>query len=252
MSRSQALRDLQHALERVYSGDQSTEAGCVADALEDLGWALTSCTATTCRSGAATARLDRGSSETAVGRVSQGQPHIFVVPLTLPVANEVIERIHRHHGKMPGGFAWWACGAVAGGELVGVALAGRPTNRNNDDGQTVEVMRVATDGTPNACSALYGACARAAKAIGAARIITYILESETGASLRGAGWIREADGIESWWSRGLSRTPAVDRPHMTERKVRWALTFRQPITYQRAVPTCESTPQLFEGFGGVA
>lgn len=37
----QSLRDLQHALESVYSGDQSIEAGCVADALEDLGWSLT-------------------------------------------------------------------------------------------------------------------------------------------------------------------------------------------------------------------
>ncbi len=83
--------------------------------------------------------------------------------------------------------------------MCGVAIAGRPTNRNNDDGQTVEVLRVATDGTPNAPSALLGACRQAAKAIGSARIITYTLDDETGSSLRGAGWTREADGISSWW-----------------------------------------------------
>jgi hypothetical protein len=36
-----AERDLQHALERTFSGDMSVESGCVMDALEDLGWQLT-------------------------------------------------------------------------------------------------------------------------------------------------------------------------------------------------------------------
>lgn len=161
------------------------------------------------------------------------QPHVDVIPLTLPAANAVVERLHRHHGPIPGGFMWWAVGAVVDGELVGAAIAGRPTNRNNDDGQTVEVLRVATDGTPNAPSALLGACARAAKAIGAHRCITYTLDSEGGASLRGAGWTREADGIQSWWTHpgrdGNGRTPAVNRPHMAEGKVRWAVHFREPV-----------------------
>ena len=168
------------------------------------------------------------------------KPRLDLVPLTLPAANAFIDLHHRHHAALPGGFAWWAVGAVADGLLVGVALAGRPTNRNNDDGQTVEVQRVATDGAPNACSALYGACQRAAKAIGAARIITYTLDSETGASLRGVGWVREVEGITSWWThRGgveKGRTPAVDRPHMREGKVRWACHFREPITFEIPAP----------------
>lgn len=172
--------------------------------------------------------------------------HVSVVPLTLPVANRFIEHAHRHHGPLPGGFAWWAVGAVSDEILVGVALAGRPTNRNNDDGQTVEVQRVATDGTPNACSALYGACARAAKALGARRILTYTLDDESGASLRGAGWKREEDGIESWWTHPGTRAPAVDRPHMQQTKTRWALTWREsPIIF--AVPAGaqdESQPEL--------
>lgn len=168
------------------------------------------------------------------------QPKIDVVPLTLPSANEAVTLWHRHHAALPGGFAWFCVGAVAGGELVGAAIAGRPTNRNNDDGQTVEVLRVATDGTPNACSALLGACQRAAKAIGASRIITYTLDSEGGASLRAVGWEREADGIQSWWTAGSSRTPAVDRDHMREAKVRWACHFKAPTEFRRPEPPAPS------------
>ncbi len=157
---------------------------------------------------------------------------VDIVPLTLPSANAIVTRFHRHHAPIPGGFAWFCVGAVVGRMVVGCAIAGRPTNRNNDDSQTVEVLRLATDGTPNAPSALMGACARAAKAIGAARIITYTLDSEGGASLRGAGWDREADGITSWWTHAGSRTPAVDRAHMSEGKVRWALHFRPPLEFQ--------------------
>ena len=180
---------------------------------------------------------------------------VQVVPLTLPKANDLVRLLHRHHAPIPGGFGWWCVGAVADGVLVGCAIAGRPTNRNNDDGQTVEVLRVATDGTANAPSALLGACVRAARAIGARRIITYTLDSETGASLRGAGWVREADGIESWWTHpgknGDGRPAAVDRPHMSERKVRWGVELRPTAIPYATAP--QSAPQDAQGdlFGEV-
>lgn len=161
----------------------------------------------------------------------RAQVRLMVVPTTLPKANEYVTRLHRHHAALPGGFAWFcvACVTESGG-VCGVAIAGRPTNRNNDDGQTVEVLRVATDGTPNACSALLAACARAAEAIGAWRVITYTLDSEGGASLRGAGWQLESDGITSWWTHAGTRTPAVKREHMASKKTRWAKRFRDPVT----------------------
>ena len=71
---------------------------------------------------------------------------------------------------------------------MGVAITGRPVSRYLDDGLTLEVNRLCTDGTRNACSFLYGAAARAAKAMGYRKIITYILDTEDGASLRAAGW----------------------------------------------------------------
>lgn len=75
-----------------------------------------------------------------------------------------------------------------GGVLVGVAIIGRPVARMWDNGQTVEVTRLATDGTPHVCSMLYAAAWRAAKALGYTRLITYTQAGETGSSLRAAGW----------------------------------------------------------------
>lgn len=165
---------------------------------------------------------------------------ITIVPTTQPKANRYINRVHRHHKALPGGFAWYCLAALVDGNVVGVAVAGRPTNRNNDDGQTVEVLRVATDGTPNAPSALLGAAARAARQIGARRCITYTLEEEGGASLRGAGWVQESSGIKSWWthegkgSKG-TRTAAVKRDHHDKTKTRWAVHFRDSVEYDDSV-----------------
>lgn len=181
---------------------------------------------------------------------------VTVVPLTIPRANALVLALHRHHAPLPGGFAWWCIGAVSGSSLVGCAIAGRPTNRNNDDGQTVEVLRVATDGTPNAPSALLGACARASKAVGARRVITYTLESESGASLRAAGWVRERDNISSFWATGSSRTRAVSRAHMGENKVRWAVHFRPDAVHYTSPPDLADDDGINPGqadlFGGAA
>jgi len=155
-----------------------------------------------------------------------------IVPVTFPVANECVRMWHRHHAPLPGGFAWYCLAAVHDGGIVAAAICGRPTNRNNDDLQTVEVIRLASDGTRNACSALLGACARVAREMGAARIITYTLDSETGSSLRAAGWNLDKAGITSWWTHAGSRTPAVKREHMKEGKVRWSVSFRDPVEYE--------------------
>jgi hypothetical protein len=77
---------------------------------------------------------------------------------------------------------------IAEGELRGVAIVGRPVARKLDNGWTLEVNRVCTDGARNACSMLYGAAWRAAKALGFRRLITYTLPEEGGASLRATGW----------------------------------------------------------------
>ena len=174
-----------------------------------------------------------------------GAKKITVVPTTMPRTNDCIAAWHRHHAPMETlmngtvrvnkGMAWFCLAAVAEGEVVGVAMVGRPSNRNSDDGQTLEVHRVATNGTMNASSALLGACARTAQAMGASRIITYTLEVEPGTSLRAAGWQEEARGIETCWTKGKGKARpggsgnTIWRPHMDVKKVRWAKHFRETV-----------------------
>ena len=89
-----------------------------------------------------------------------------------------------------------------------MAIMGRPVSRYLDDGLTLEVNRLCTTGAENACSMLYGAAARAARAMGYRKIITYTLDTEPGTSLRAAGWqyAGPADG-ERWTGK---RRPAAD------------------------------------------
>ena len=99
-------------------------------------------------------------------------------PISLRDANEYVRQHHRHHKPVAG--HKFSIGCEADGELVGVIIAGRPVSRYLDDGFTLEVTRLCTNGEKNACSFLYGAAARAAAAMGYKRIITYTLESENG------------------------------------------------------------------------
>jgi len=105
-----------------------------------------------------------------------------------------------------------------GTDVVGVVTVGRPVARGFDNGWTLEVTRNCTDGTKNAASMLYGAAARAAKALGYKRLITYTLISEKGTSLKASGW------REIWKTQGGSwdtpTRPRVDKAP-TEQKMLW-------------------------------
>jgi len=107
-------------------------------------------------------------------------------PITYKEACMFIEQFHRHHLPPWGWKFGIAC--YEGFRLCGVVTIGRPVNRVRDDGETAEVTRLCTDGTKNSCSFLYSAAWRAAKAMGYKRIITYILETENGTSLRASNW----------------------------------------------------------------
>ncbi len=118
--------------------------------------------------------------------------HLAIVPLTLAQARDYVATHHRHH-RPPQGHRF-SIGLVGPDHLlVGVAIAGRPVARALDDGLTLEVTRLATDGTPDACSALYGAIWRTARGAGYRRVITYTQVGESGASLRAVGWRRAAE-----------------------------------------------------------
>ena len=107
-------------------------------------------------------------------------------PISFKESVEYIKQHHRHH-KPPIGWKF-GIGVNDGEKIVGVVTVGRPVARYLDDGWTLEVNRCCTDGTKNACSILYAASWRAAKALGYKRLITYILKSESGTSLKASGW----------------------------------------------------------------
>lgn len=116
-----------------------------------------------------------------------------IKPLSLKEANDYVTTNHRHHGKTQG--HKFSIGVYDRDVLHGVAIVGRPLSRILDNGETLEVLRLCTDGTYNACSILYGRCARICKDLGYRKIITYILEEELGTSLRASGWICEEENV---------------------------------------------------------
>ena len=139
-----------------------------------------------------------------------------IVPCDFAEANAFVAKHHRHHKPMPG--AKYSVAVAREGEVVGVAMIGRPVARMLDDGWTLEVNRVATDGTPHACSMLYGAAWRVARAMGYRKLGTYILDTEPGTSLRASGWkcLGEAGGGK--WGR--ESRPRIDK-HPTQGKIRY-------------------------------
>lgn len=139
-----------------------------------------------------------------------------VVPCTIKAAAVFIRAHHRHHRPPTGGL--FAVGVEDAGVLVAVAVVGRPVAPANADGLTAEVTRLATNGAKNACSMLYGACWRAARALGYRRLITYTLASEPGTSLRAAGWTLIGEAGGGPWSR--PSRPREDR-HPMQGKLRW-------------------------------
>jgi hypothetical protein len=144
---------------------------------------------------------------------------LAVVPATLSEANAFVRQHHRHHGPCVG-HKFSLAVADEEGTVRGVAIVGRPVARPLDDGLTLEVNRVATDGCKNACSALYGAARRAAFALGYRRLITYTLDTEPGTSLVAAGWKCLGKAGGGSWHTPASGRPRVDR-HPTQTKLRW-------------------------------
>lgn len=143
-----------------------------------------------------------------------------IVPVTRDQAMEYLAAVHRHHGR-PLGYRY-AVGVADDGRLCGVAMAGRPVARSLDDGHTIEVTRVATDGTANACSMLYGACWRAARAIGYRRAVTYTQADESGSSLRAAGWIRVAElPARTGWNAPSRPRPSRGADNVN--RIRWQI-----------------------------
>lgn len=143
------------------------------------------------------------------------------IPVTIAEANEFIASHHRHNKPVIG--ARWAVGASDGVELIGVATVGRPTARELQDGLTAEVTRccVREAAPKGACSFLYACCWRAWRAMGGRRLVTYTLQQEGGASLRGAGAKIVAQLAPRDPAQWLNRQGRDWQPVVGQSKFRW-------------------------------
>jgi hypothetical protein len=133
-------------------------------------------------------------------------------------ATRFVQHHHRHHPPPRG--ALFALGVEADGDLIGVALVGRPIARALQDGRTAEILRLCTTGERNACSFLLGRCRRAAAALGYRRVLTYTMAAEGGASLRAAGYEQTELLPARSWAESSVRRERHDRHAIAER-VRW-------------------------------
>ena len=166
------------------------------------------------------AREPVGSGKSPVAPGLTHQPRLTLMPIGLTAARLFVAELHRHHPHTQRGHKFSVAVEDETGKRRGVAIAGRPVARMLDNGQRLEALRVCTDGCRNACSALYGAVRRAGMGMGyrPENIFTYILWSESGASLLAAGWVpMHRSKAEGWDRPSRSRTQRTP----VEPKVRW-------------------------------
>lgn len=144
---------------------------------------------------------------------------VRVVPMTIKEANKIVGSCHRHSSPTHGGK--WAIGCEHDGKIVGACIVARPVARMLNNETTAEITRlVVTDDSPkNTCSFLYAAARRIWSAMGGRKILTYTLQKETGASLRGAGWTEAAKVKGQQWSR--LRRFREQKEIYTQAKIRW-------------------------------
>jgi hypothetical protein len=175
-----------------------------------------------------------------------GGTRLHVVPLELSEANRLVAQWHRHHQPSQG--HRFSLGVADNdGVLHGAAIIGRPVARLAGSPRDVlEVVRLVTDGTKNACSILYAAAARAGLAMGYRRIQTYILDEEPGTSLVAAGWSYEGEAGGGQWKHSDGKPRRTDQP--TGLKGRWAraLADRPDLS---AAPKRINSPQTDDLFG---
>jgi len=139
-----------------------------------------------------------------------------IVPLDLEEANILVERWHRHHKKVPG--CKFVVGISNDGNICGAAIVGRPVSRMLDNGSTLEINRLVTDGTKNACSKLLSACKRISQLMGYEQLITYTLPEESQSSLKAAGFKKIL--LTNGGSWNCESRPRVDK-HPLQQKIKW-------------------------------
>ena len=156
-------------------------------------------------------------------RLGTGNMTAEIRPITLKAARTFVGSHHRHNLPPQGGM--FACQLVENGQTRGVAIVGRPVARKLDNGLTAEITRCCTDGITNGCSMLYGAAVRACRALGFRAVITYTLESESGASLKASNWKLDAVlPAQAYWKNRYQTDLFGNARRPPEPKKRWTIT----------------------------
>jgi len=134
-----------------------------------------------------------------------------LAPITVKAALKQVKAWHRHLPDLQGGlFAVQVVDEAA--RCIGVGVVGNPARAWQGTARAI-ISRVATEGHENACSQIYGALARAAKALGYSEVWTYTLPGEPGTSLR-------ARNLTTCWSK----SPLIGRSAEATRSSRPART----------------------------
>lgn len=149
---------------------------------------------------------------------------LSIEPCTVKAARKRVAEWHRHLKDIQGGLFAAQC-VTSTGECVGVAIAGNPSRVWQHEAKLV-ISRVATTGHENACSALYGALCRAAKALGYREVWTYTLPEEPGTSLRAAGFI----------DKGMTTGGEYDRPSRSRKPAKRSEPKRRWLRVLRSAP----------------
>lgn len=165
-----------------------------------------------------------------------------VIPIELTEANALVATWHRHHQPVQG--HRFSLGLIDEANVLhGACVVGRPVARLAGHPRAVaEVTRLVTDGTKNACSMLYGAAARTAKAMGFERIQTYILDAESGTSLRAAGWTYEGVAGGGQWKHTDGKARRTDQP--TTPKGRWSKRLNDPVPSVVVLPALDDPQEI--------
>lgn len=161
---------------------------------------------------------------------------LMAVPVSLREANDFVSAYHRHSGRTTRNGGKFAIGCSTGEEMIGVAIVGNPISATYMDGYTAEVLRVCVSPAAQrgACSFLYARCWQAWRAMGGKRLVTYTLTTESGSSLRGAGWkVLHAtkDGHTDWEAKA----------RMTGKARKWqAIYGQQKLCWVMDAPAAEN------------
>jgi hypothetical protein len=152
-----------------------------------------------------------------------------IVPLTLREADEFVRKHHRDHRHHPRTkFHRASVGLVEDDRLVGAVIVGWPLARWTDGDQVAEVVRLAADGSRDACSQLLGAAARIVREWGFARLQMVVEEWERTAPsfLRAAGFAFDGETSGDPWNLGRRTDARRRRDSPSGPKHRYVIDFR--------------------------